>query len=543
MPTVVTNRQITTQQLVDLCSPYDGIVRERVEESGDTRFVAVMEHGPFRKWIRTVSWSGDHNPTSHVNGVIEATQTVDFQLGIPIWGPLFTPLVRREARRFPDSGPRNHHARHPWWAPPQRMGRRESIVIALLCVFSVITGYLGTLLTQTNTFFKQEFQVTDAQVGVTLAGVRIGALIALIVVIVADRRGRRRVLLAATIIGCIATATGAVVPNLAWLGVSQTVARAFSTAMALIIGIIAVEETPSGSRAFAVSVLTATAALGSGFAVMLLWVADLGLSAWRILYLVPLIAIPVTHSLGRQLPETRRFRAHVLRPSTTKSRETRIPRGRLALLATSGLLGAAFLAPASGFLNEYLRTGRGFSAGTIIAFQLLTNTPGGIGLVIGGQLADRFGRRKIGSIGLASGVAFTVAMYLFGGWSIWLWSLLGAVLGAAAVPALAVYGPELFPTSARGRANGVINLFSVAGSSIGLALAGVLADNLGGLGLAMLVLSIGPMIVVFLIITVYPETTARELEEINPADAPFESSLTIKPLQPDWREPLDPEAN
>src|SRR5262249_38158527 len=79
------------------------------------------------------------------------------------------------------------------------------------------------------------------------------------------------------------TATGARCPTLAWLGVSQTLARSFSTALTLVISIIAVEEMPAGSRAFAVSVLTATAALGAGMAVMLLKVADLGLNAWRVL--------------------------------------------------------------------------------------------------------------------------------------------------------------------------------------------------------------------------------------------------------------------
>src|SRR3546814_14518455 len=86
-------------------------------------------------------------------------------------------------------------------------------------------------------------------------------------------------------------------------------------------------------------------------------------------------------------------------------------------------------------------------------FSILTNTPGGIGVLIGGRLADTRGRRVVGAIGIAGGVGLTVAMVLASGWSMWGLSLLGAVIGAVTIPALGVYGPELFPTSLRGRAN------------------------------------------------------------------------------------------
>src|SRR3546814_8754567 len=85
-------------------------------------------------------------------------------------------------------------------------------------------------------------------------------------------------------------------------------------------------------------------------------------------------------------------------------------------------------------------------------FSILTNTPGGIGVLIGGRLADTRGRRVVGAIGIAGGVGLTVAMVLASGWSMWGLSLLGAVIGAVTIPPLGVYGPELFPTSLRGRA-------------------------------------------------------------------------------------------
>ena len=62
-----------------------------------------------------------------------------------------------------------------------------------------------------------------------------------------------------------------------------------------------------------------------------------------------------------------------------------------------------------------------------------------------------------------------------------------------AVPALAVYGPELFGTHDRGRSNGIIITIGVMGSVLGLLVAGVLSDRLGGeLGPALALLAVGP---------------------------------------------------
>ncbi|MEJ5255457.1 MAG: MFS transporter [Acidimicrobiales bacterium] len=516
MHQVVVRRVVTERELQAILEPRDDLVRER--RCGDGLF--ELADGPFSVWRRTVRIDPSTGTTTGAQ--VTVTETFEFRLAVPVWSVLFRPLLRHHLRRGtdPDRG------RVPWWAPPQRLDRRSAKVLGLLSVVALIAGYLGTLLSQTNTFFKEDFGASDAAIGATLSVVRIGALLALVVAAVADRRGRRRVLLAASVAGCVATASGTVAPGLVWLGASQTVARAFSTAMALIFSIIAVEETPAGSRAYAVSVLTMAGALGAGAAVMLLWVADLGAGTWRLLYAVPLVALVPLRWVARHLPETRRFSLSEQRSSTGPNRpRARLPRGRLALLAASGLFLSVFVAPASGFQNEYLRSDRGFSAVGLIAFNILTNTPGGLGIVVGGRLADAIGRRLIGALGLAAGVGFTVLVYLDHGWTIWLWSVLAAALGAMAVPALAVYGPELFATEARGRANGIINLFSVIGSAAGLYLAGVLADRLGSLSEAMFVLAAAPLVVIALVLLRYPETASLELEELNPEDAPLSRDL------------------
>jgi len=86
------------------------------------------------------------------------------------------------------------------------------------------------------------------------------------------------------------------------------------------------------------------------------------------------------------------------------------------------------------------------------------------------------------------------------------------------VPAINVYGPELFPTSLRGRANGTIAILGVTGSVIGLLTAGWLSEQWDGLGPALAALSIGPLIMALLVLIAYPETAHLELEDPNPED-------------------------
>jgi MFS family permease len=504
--TLVTTTTDPAQAAV-LLAPRDDLVRERVVGPG--RFACA--EGPFRQYERTTS------SEEHDDGTVTVQEQTDFRLALPVWTFLFTPLLRRALRERWEDG------RTPWWAPPDRLDARQSTVLGLLCLFVIVSGYLGTVITQTLTFAADEFGSSKADQGNVLSAVRVGVLVSLVVAAVADRRGRRLLLIAAALLGCVLTATGAFAPSLVWLGVSQTFARAMSTALAVLITIVAAEEMPRSSRAYAVSVLAMTAALGAGSAVWFLPLADLGEKAWRILYLLPLFAVPPILWAARRLPESKRFVVATERPPE------RGHMGRFVLLAGSAFLTTLFLSPASQFQNEYLKDELGYSATAIAVFTIATNTPGGIGIVVGGKLADLRGRRVIGAVALAGGVGFTVLQYLMGGPIIWLWSILGALIGAAAIPALGVYGPELFPTSSRGRLNAAISLVGVVGSALGLQIAGRLADHWDGLGPAISVLAIGPLLLAVIVLVWYPETAHLSLEEINPEDVPVAEHEVLAP--------------
>ena len=524
--------------------PRRDIVAER--SVGDDCFEA--EEGPFRHYERRLSLEKAEpggSDTEDGDEDWELTETTSYRLAVPVWAWLFHFPVRSALRRRQD-------AYGYWWAPPDRLDARIATVLGLLCTVQVVDGYLGTVLTQTLTFAADEFGHGNTAQGNVLAAVRVGVLIALATVALADRHGRRRLLLASGVGSCVVTAVGALSPGLWFLGATQLVARGLSTALGILIVILAAEEMPARSRAWAMSVLVLCAGLGSGMAVWVLPVADLNTAAWRIVYVVPLVGVAVIAWVGRRLPESRRFesasggrspRDGVLTGSKVDAEAAARQRRRLVLLAASAFLILMFAAPASGLRNDFLKDERGFSAASISLFTLVTNTPVGIGILAGGYLADRRGRRPTGAAGLVLGAVLAAWGYFTNGAALWLLSLAGGVLGAIAVPALAVYGPELFGTHRRGRSNGLITTVGVAGSALGLIVAGWLSDALGGrLGPALALLAIGPLIVAVLVMWKFPETAGQELEDLNPEDLNPED-LNPEDLNPEDLNPedLDPE--
>ena len=491
--------------------PRDDLVLEAAD--GPDHF--TLAEGPFEHYERTLTIgdAGSGEGDTH-----RVTETIQWALAIPIWGRLFRPVVRRTLIRHaappPQLGPGAPATRAPWWSPPSRLNARSAQVLSRLCGLALLSGYLGTIITQTLTFAGDEFGASTTARGTTLAAVRIGVLFSMGLLVLADRRGRQKLLVVSAIGGTVAAATGALAPNLMVLAGTQTVSRAFSTAMGLLIAVVAAEEMPSGARAYAVSVLAMTAALGAGVAVLLLPVADAAPWAWRLIYLVPFFALPWFLAVGRKLPESKRFiRQHST--STTLAGH----RARLAMLGTTAFFGLLFFAPNTQFQNDFLRNEHGFSAIQLTLFTLGTSTPAGIGIVIGGRLADIRGRRLVGTVGMIGGAVLLAISFQVGGAWLWLFSVLGSIMAASTVPALAVYGPELFPTALRGKANGLISLAGVAGSATGLILGGRMEEHFGRFGPGLAILALGPLVVAGLVLAFYPETAHRELEELNPEDA------------------------
>ena len=371
------------------------------------------------------------------------------------------------------------------------------------------------------TYVAEDFGASDRQQTTALAVIRLDIILTLVLVRAADRYGRRRMLLTCATIGPVLTSICAGTNSLASFTAMQILSRAFVTAVAILVTVIVVEEMPARSRAWAGGCMVSAAALGSGLVQGAASIADRSSGAWRWPFLVPLLSLPVLLVAQRGIHETERF--------TRVDEELRIPTlnalrtHRRRLLAVGAIVGLiAFQAnPARQLRNDYLRTERGFTGNQLTLFGVLTNAPGVLGVIAGSVLGDRRGRRVLISIGLLCVAAGDFGIYRSHGNAIWAWSVFGALFGSAALPALAILTAELMPTQVRSTANGFTGLAARLCGFVGLITVSFTADRFADGNEAHIVswFSASLILAVAVLWRTTPETSQRELEELNPEDA------------------------
>ena len=185
VPRLIVSESVDQATLDQIRSPRHDVVAERA--AGEDRY--VLDHGPFDRYSRSVRVTPD-------NGRYSVTQQFDYRLPAGTWRFLMNHPMRRALRQPP-----RPDGRLPWWYPPQRPDARGAAVLGMLATLSLVVGYHGTLLTQTMSFAADEFGAGTTAQGGAFAAVRAGALLAILLAAMADRRGRRR-LLVVSLLGC-----------------------------------------------------------------------------------------------------------------------------------------------------------------------------------------------------------------------------------------------------------------------------------------------------------------------------------------------------
>jgi MFS family permease len=484
-------RPATPANLAALSAPLDGVVLEEQVASGHFRAI----EGPMRRWERTVTITGDH-VTEHLDAKLaRGPWAFVIHLALTVWW---------KTRRAGSA--------RPWWAPPDRFDQRSASILMTAALATLTFGYLNTLHTQTLTFVASDFGSSRSDQSWSAAAVRTGIVMAVGIGAMADRRGRRYIVLGCAIVAPLAAALGALMPSLPTLTATQMVARPLSLSMDLVLTIMVAEEMPRRGRAFAVAMMTMCQGLGAGLCVMALRLADAGRSGWRWVYVFPLGFWILVPYLWKHLPESRRFTA--AHATTSRLRDHK---GRFVMLAVGAFATNLFVAPASVFQNDFLRLERGYNGARVSLYTLVTQTPAGIGVLIGGKLAETRGRRVVAVVAVVLGTLGTLASFGTYGWVLWTVSIVGSIIAGSAAPALLVYSAELFPTANRGLAKATLLTITLIGSSLGLLFVGAVSDGRSLIG-PMSIVAVGPMIAAVLIFTRYPETASQELEDLNPED-------------------------
>jgi len=395
---------------------------------------------------------------------------------------------------------------------------RHRNLLFLLGAATLFEGYDRFIVSLALPYIGRDLGASEAHLGYALSIIKVGALLSLVLGRVADRYGRRRILVVTVLAYTLATAATGASTGLVTFVAFQLIATIFLVAQVALAQVVIAEEFPAEARGWGQGILGAFGALGAGVAAVLFPVFQQTALGWRGLYFVGLIPLVLVAYLRRALPETRRWEE--MRAAGVQHHpglfDVLDPALRLRFMVLMTVSGAAALigATAFGFAAYRATNAFGWTPAQVSAALLSAGALGFLGWFIFGRVVDVFGRRVVGAIAIV-GAAGAVFVYFR---TSWLLSALGTMifLDAGVSIALNSLGTELFPTALRATAKAWITNANIAGGMLGLAVVGGVSQYVGGADVVISLLTIIPALAAPLLLLL-PESRGRELEAIAPA--------------------------
>lgn len=371
-----------------------------------------------------------------------------------------------------------------------------------------------------GTTVADEAGLSGTVLGVGLAVLRLASLGALPLAGLADRLGRRTVLLATCTVGLVFTVAAAASPGYWWFVVIFALGRPSLSATNALAQVSAAEKTDSKNRAKAVALIAAGYGVGSGLTAVIQGLANstLGFRGLFALAVVPLAAIVF---IRRRLVEPGRFTvaaAATEHPVPVLGAVGRPYRRRLLTVSAIAFAVAVVTGPANSFVFVYAQNVLKMSGDERAAMVSVASVFGLVGLLVGRVLADHLGRRPTGAMAMVA-MALTGTLAYSGSRDALLVGYeLGVLAAATLAPAAGAFTTELFPTSVRASVAGWLVVASVAGATVGLVAFGAIADvgNRFAVGGAVTFL---PAVLAAGLFALLPETKGREPEDLWPDTA------------------------
>ena len=401
--------------------------------------------------------------------------------------------------------------------------RTPPVLLVLMGAWGYVSGIHGSV----APFVAKSFELSGTGLARLWLGIGVASLASLALGRLADHVGRRRVLLACFAAMPLAAGVAALAPGPSVYVLGQGLAFAAGATL-LGVGTVAIAEAlPEGARApaqgragldltGASALPLAVVGLGAGLATpwRLVWA---GAGLW-------LLALPWARGnlveaegvarIQRRSEAAPRWRELV--------RRDRVPR-LLPALAAVLLVQTAEISVRAWLLHHPVRA---LGLPVPLAIGVLV-AGGGLGLVgfrLGGQLAERIGRRPTfalaGALFATSAVAYYEGSLLVSGGTqltLLIVSMVGlSVGGNAALTAFRSLIVELFPAARRGDAGGLLGLGHGLGWIFSMALASWLAAPLGGVGPATAAWVGIALPAAVAVLTLLPETAGCVLDPEKP---------------------------
>lgn len=356
-----------------------------------------------------------------------------------------------------------------------------------------------------------------AAFGIGVAIIRLATLGSLPLLRLADRHGRRAMLIASLALFTLATGLTAVAWGLLIFVALQALARVFLATESGLANLVIAEELRPDRRGTGLAALGIISGLGYGAVAGLLLLVPLTPLDWRLFYLVALAPLGIAALLRRRLPETRAFTVARAERRVQATFWPRLaPRDRRRLGRVVAIVAAFGLVQTSGFFyaSDLAQSDYGWS-GMFTGLILASAVFGVLGFWLGGRLGDRLGRRPMIAAATLMGAAGTVLVFteveaLFAPGFFLL-----ATAGSCFIAASVAYMAELFPTEVRATTGAFLMSCQVLAGSVGLAVLGGLA---GVVSTSLLLIILGGCLApAVFALRGLPETARRDLVHAPPA--------------------------
>jgi MFS family permease len=395
---------------------------------------------------------------------------------------------------------------------------RHRTLLFLLGTATLFQGYDNFIVSMALPYIGRDLGASQGALGLALSAIRVGALVSIVFGRVADRRGRRGMLLFTIVAYTLATAATGLSRGINDFVILQLLAQIFLVTELSVAQVVIAEEFPAAFRSLGQGLLGTFGALGAGLAAVFFPLFQATPLGWRGLYFVGIAPLLLTAYLRRSLPETARWQDARRRGETERAHVSELASREMgprfaSLLAVASAVGCA-ASPAFGFASYHATEAFGWSPAEVSAMVLLGGGLGMAGWFCWGLLAERVGRRSVGAVALA-GTGGATWLYYATPWLAPAFALL-VFMEAGAMVGLNALGTEVFPTRLRSTAKSWITNAGVVGAVAGMAAVGVLTDTLGGADRVIRLCALLPLLSAASLLAV-PETRGLELEEISEA--------------------------
>ena len=367
--------------------------------------------------------------------------------------------------------------------------------------------------------------LSGTDLGIGLAIMRLASLGALPITGLADRFGRRKMLLITVGLGLAMTAAAAASPSYWWFVAIFASGRPLLSASNALAQVTAAEQTGSADRAKAVALIAAGYGTGAGVVAIVHSLAEraIGFRGVFVLALVPLALLPL---LSRWISEPDRFAvaaAEADQPVPVLGAVAPRFRRRLLVIAVLAFAVSVITGPANSFVFLFAQNFLHQRGIVTAAMVVGAGAAGLVGLLAGRWLADRVGRRLTGALAMVAVALFATLTYTGSASALLAGYILGVFAGSVFAPAAGSLINELFPTSVRASVAGWSLAAGVLGATAGLVIFGAVAEVVHRFAVAGLVTFL-PAALVMALFWLLPETRGVEPEDLWSASVPTQKS-------------------